>query len=59
MDIPSLFNMVEQLFSIEIKGPLEAAGGQISDETEQCYSFCKLATECPDIPWVSYIFHCV
>ena len=48
VDISSLFDMVCRLFSSE-------ATGQSFDELEQCNSLCKLATECPDTPWVSSV----
>ena len=52
VETSSLSNMVKQLFSSEAKSLLES--GQPSDESEYCNSFCKLATESPDTPWVSH-----
>ena len=54
VDISSLFNMVDRLFSCEIKGQFEAIG-HMFDEPEQCNSFRKFATECPDTSWVSCV----
>ena len=51
VDICSLFNMVSRLFSSETKNMLEATGQQ----SDECNSLCKLATECPDTPWVSRV----
>ena len=56
VDISSLFKMVERLFSIEVKGSLEEASGQLPNEPEFCSnSLWKIATECPDTPWVSCV----